>query len=180
MISAAQLQAFDERGAVTLDTPLTASEIAAANAAIDQMLPIQEPDTGQQPRYRYGATCNFYAPALVDLIQHPFFEWVAKKVLRADSIRFFQTAALKTYPQPGEFSFSEHTDIQYCLEDWAQTPRRVVCSYFLWLTDVNARRAPMMHRPGSHRLIAAHRQKDPALKDVVPMVAGVKLEDLPS
>ena len=33
MISAAQLQAFDERGAVTLDTPLTASEIAAANAA---------------------------------------------------------------------------------------------------------------------------------------------------
>ena len=98
MISAAQLQAFDERGAVTLDTPLTASEIAAANAAIDQMLPMQEPDTGQQPRYRYGATCNFYAPALVDLIQSPFFERVAKKVLRADSIRFFQTAALKTYP----------------------------------------------------------------------------------
>ena len=179
MISAAQLQAFDERGAVTLDTPLTASEIAAANAAIDQMLPMQEPDTGQQPRYRYGATCNFYAPALVDLIQHPFFERVAKKVLRADSIRFFQTAALKTYPHPGKFSFSEHTDIQYSLEDWAQTPRRVVCSYFLWLTDVNARRAPMMHRPGSHRLIAAARSANPALRDTRPGVEGIQMENLP-
>ena len=55
MISAAQLQAFDERGAVTLDTPLTASEIAAANAAIDQMLPMQEPDTGPPPPARSGA-----------------------------------------------------------------------------------------------------------------------------
>ena len=28
----------------------------------------------------------------------------------------------------------------------------MICSYFLWLTDVNERRAPMMVRPGSHRL----------------------------
>ena len=179
MISAAQLQTFDERGAVTLDTPLTAGEIAAANATIDQMLPMQKPDSGQQPRYRYGATCDFYAPALVDLLQHPFFEEATKTILRSDSVRFFQAAILKTYPQPGEFSFSEHTDIQYSLEDWAQAPRRVICSYFLWLTDVNARRAPIMHRPGSHRLIAAARSANPALRDIRPRVEGVQMENLP-
>ena len=179
MIRAAQLQTFEERGAVTFNTPLSAAEIAAANAAIDQMLPMQEPDAGGQSRFRYGATCSFYDPRLIDLIQHPFFEAVARQILRADGIRFFQTAALKTYPQPGEFIFSEHTDIQYSLEDWAQTPRRVVCSYFLWLTDVNARRAPMMHRPGSHRLIAAARSANPALRNTRPGVEGIQIENLP-
>jgi len=179
MISLEALQAFDECGAVTIDTALTPDEIAAANASVDELLPFQEPASGDQPRYRYGATCNFYAPALIDLIQHPFFEEVAKKILGADDIRFFQAAILKTYPQPGAFSFYEHTDIQYGLGDWAQTPRRVVCSCFLWLTDVNQRRSPMMHRPGSHRLIAAARSADPELKDARPRVEGTKMENLP-
>ena len=179
MISLEALQTFDECGAVTIDTALTPDEIASANAAVDELLPFQEPPSGDQPRYRYGATCNFYAPTLIDLIQHPFFEEVAKEILCADDIRFFQAAILKTYPQPGAFSFYEHTDIQYGLADWAQTPRRVVCSCFLWLTDVNQRRSPMMHRPGSHRLIAAARSADPELKDARPRVEGTKMENLP-
>ena len=124
MISAAQLQAFDERGAVTLDTPLTASEIAAANAAIDQMLPMQEPDTGQQPRYRYGATCNFYAPTLVDLIQHPFFEAVACDVLRSKSVHLWwglspigRMPAPPPHPDPDEqWTGGSHVDIQATLQ----------------------------------------------------------------
>ncbi|MCE2449992.1 MAG: phytanoyl-CoA dioxygenase family protein [Candidatus Latescibacteria bacterium] len=142
MISAEQLRTFEEQGAVTIDTPLTAKEIAAAAAAIDALLPFQAAEPDQAPRFRYGATCNYYEPALLDLIQHPFFEAVAKRVLRADASRFFQTAILASYPQPeSEFSYDQHTDIQYSLEDWAATPRRVVCSFFLWLTDVNERRA---------------------------------------
>ena len=165
MISAEQLRVFEERGAVTIDTPLTTKEIAAAAATIDELLPFKAAEPGQAPRFRYGATCNYYEPALLDLIQHPFFEAVAKRVLRADAIRFFQTAIVASYPQPGsEFSYDQHTDIQYSLEDWAATPRRVVCSFFLWLTDVNKRRAPMMYRPGSHRLVAAARSADPLLK----------------
>lgn len=169
MISAEQLRVFEERGAVTIDTPLTTKEIAAAAAAIDELLPFKAAEPGQAPRFRYGATCNYYEPALLDLIQHPFFEAVAKRVLSADAIRFFQTAIVASYPQPGsEFSYDQHTDIQYSLEDWAATPRRVVCSFFLWLTDVNERRAPMMYRPGSHRLVAAARSADPLLKDAMP------------
>ena len=181
MISAEQLRVFEERGAVTIDTPLTTKEIATAAAAIDALLPFKAAEPNQAPRFRYGATCNYYEPALLDLIQHPFFEVVAKRVLRADASRFFQTAILASYPQPeSEFSYDQHTDIQYSLEDWAATPRRVVCSFFLWLTDVNQRRAPMMHRPGSHRLVAAARSADPVLKDALPTVQGIKMVDLPS
>ena len=180
MISAEQLRTFEEQGAVTIDTPLTTQEIAAAAAAIDSLLPFKPAEPDQTPRFRYGATCNYYEPVLLDLIQHPFFEGVAKRVLRADAIRFFQTAIVASYPQPGsEFSYDQHTDIQYSLEDWAATPRRIVCSFFLWLTDVNERRAPMMYRPGSHRLVAAARSADPVLKDAMPGVEGIKMVDLP-
>ena len=51
--------------------------------------------------------------------------------------------------------------------------------FFLWLTDVNKRRAPMMYRPGSHRLVAAARSADPVLKDATPGVQGIKMVDLP-
>ena len=179
MISAEQLSIFEEKGAVTVDTPLTAQQITAAVTAIDSLLPFKKAEEGQTQRYRYGATCNYYEPALIDLIQHPFFEAVAKRVLHAEAIRFFQTAILATYPQPGEFTYDQHTDIQFSLEDWARTPRRVVCSFFLWLTDVNEKRSPMMHRPGSHRLIAAARSANPALKDTPPAIEGIKMEDLP-
>ena len=74
MISAEQLRVFEERGAVTIDTPLTTKEIAAAAAAIDALLPFKPAEPNQAPRFRYGATCNYYEPALLDLIQHPFFE----------------------------------------------------------------------------------------------------------
>lgn len=179
-ISEEELRVFEERGAVTIDTPLEQDHIAAGVAAIDTLLPFEKAMAGETQRYRYGATCNFYEPALLDLIQHPFFEEVAKRVLRAEAIRFFQTAILATYPQPdGVFSYDQHTDIQYSLEDWSQTPRRVVCSFFLWLTDVNAKRAPMMHRPGSHWLVARARSANQALKDAAPGIEGVKMENLP-
>ena len=100
MISAEQLRIFEEQGAVTIDTPLTPKEIASAAAAIDALLPLKPAGPDRAPRFRYGATCNYYESALLDLIQHPFFEAVAKRVLRADAIRFFQTAIVASYPQP--------------------------------------------------------------------------------
>ena len=131
MISAEQLRTFEERGAVTIDTPLTTEEIAAAAAAIDALLPFKPAEPDQAPRFRYGATCNYYEPALLDLIQHPFFEAVAKRVLGADAIRFFQTAIVASYPQPGsEFSYDQHTDIQYSLEDWARHPGGSYAAFF--------------------------------------------------
>lgn len=180
MITKQQLQQFLQAGVVTIDTPLTEAQIAAASAAMDRLLPFRAPEEGQPPSYRVGAG-NFFDAELLDILQHPFFEEVAKRVLQAEEVRFFQTAIVTSYPQPNTpFHFGEHVDIQYCLSDFYSVPRRIICSYFLWLSDVNERRAPLMYRPGSHLLIAEARERDPVLKDTIPQVAGASLEQLPA
>jgi hypothetical protein len=172
---------FVERGAVTIDTPLDAGQIEAASTALETLLPFAPSAPGQEARYRYSATCNYYDAALLDLIQHPFFEEVAQRVLRAQAVRFFQTAILATYPQHGvEFSYDQHIDLQYTLSDLQATPRRVVCTFFLWLTDVNEQRAPMMYRPASHQLLAREWEIWPELKGEIPRVIGIPLSDLPA
>jgi hypothetical protein len=173
-------EAFLEEGAITIDTPLTEAQIAGALAAIDRLLPFQEPEPGQKPRYRGSLTCSYYEPESVEIIQHPFFEEVAKQVLGTDTVRFYQTAIVTAYPQPDTpWSFEQHVDIQYRTADFIETPRRVVCSFFLWLTDVNERRAPMMLRPRSHLLLAEENERRNAGPDVVGRVRGVTLDQLP-
>ena len=100
MITEQEIQQFSEMGAVTIDTPLTQQQLSAASAVFDRLLPFSEPEAGEEPRYRVSTTCTFYDPELLDIIQHPFFEEVAKRVLRADEISFFQTAIVTTYPAP--------------------------------------------------------------------------------
>jgi ectoine hydroxylase-related dioxygenase (phytanoyl-CoA dioxygenase family) len=179
MITKEQIELFDTQGAVTIDMPLTPKRLAAARRVFDELLPQEDPDTGNH-RNRVGQTGNIFEQELLDIIQDPFLEEVAKKVLRTEAVTFFQTAIIKAYPEPGaEFSFSEHTDIQYSTSDFESIPRRMVCSYFLWLSDVNERRAPMMHRPGSHLLIAKHRENDPESAKVAPAVKGTSKELLP-
>ena len=181
MITDQEIQQFSEIGAVTIDTPLTQHQLTAVSAVFDRLLPFREPEVGEQPRYRVSTTCTFYDRELLDIIQHPFFEEVAKQVLRADEVSFFQTAIVTTYPQPNTpFSFDQHVDIQYCLSDLDAIPKRMVCSYFLWISDVTEQRAPLMYHPGSHRLIAKERENQPELKDSIPLVAGVSLAGLPA
>ncbi|MDA0838076.1 MAG: phytanoyl-CoA dioxygenase family protein [Planctomycetota bacterium] len=179
MITKEQVEQFDTQGAVTIDTPLTSDQLAAARRVFDELLPQADPSSGEL-RNRVGQTGNIFEQELLDILQSPFLEDVAKKVLRAEAVTFFQTAIIKAYPEPGaEFRFSEHTDIQYCSSDFESIPRRMVCSHFLWLNDVNEKRAPMMHRPGSHLLIARHRQNDPELAKAPPAVKGTSKEHLP-
>jgi ectoine hydroxylase-related dioxygenase (phytanoyl-CoA dioxygenase family) len=181
MITDQEIQQFSEMGAVTIDTPLTQQQLRTVSAVFDRLLPFCEPEAGEKPRYRVSTTCTFYDQELLDIIQHPFFEEVAKRVLRADEVSFFQTAIVTTYPAVNTpFSFDQHVDIQYCLSDLDATPRRMVCTYFLWIDDVTAQRAPLMYRPGSHRLIAKKRGNQPELKGIAPLVAGVSLAGLPT
>ena len=176
MITEQEIQHFSDVGAVTIDTPLTQQQLTAASVVFDRLLP----GPGEKPRYRVSTTCTFYDPELLDIIQHPFFEKVAKRVLCADEVRFFQTAIVTTYPAPNTpFSFDQHVDVQYCLSDLDATPRRMVCSYFLWIDDVTEKRAPLMYRPGSHRLIAEERESQPELKGSAAHVEGVSLAGLP-
>ena len=176
MITEQEIQQFSDVGAVTIDTPLTQQQLTAASTVFDRLLP----GPGEKPRYRVSTTCTFYDPELLDIIQHPFFEEVAKRVLCADEVRFFQTAIVTTYPAPNTpFSFDQHVDVQYCLSDFDATPRRMVCSYFLWIEDVTEKRAPLMYRPGSHRLIAKERESQLELKGRAAHVEGVSLARLP-
>lgn len=39
------------------------------------------------------------------------------------------------------------------------TPRRILVSFFVWLQAVTSVRAPLMYRPGSHRLLAAENSR---------------------
>ena len=170
-----EVRQFEEAGAVTIDTPLTPSEIGAACAAFDRLLPYAE------GKFRPSLTCSYYDPAILDIIQHPFFEEVAKQALQAEAVHFFQTAILTAYPQPETpFSFWQHVDIQYRRSDFESVPKNIICSFFLWLTDVNEKRAPMMFRPGSHLLLADLRETDPDWTDTVPRVVPTPLEKLPA
>jgi hypothetical protein len=181
MITETQLQQFIDDGVVTIDTPLTVAQIAAASEAFDRLIPFTPPPEGQRPRYRVAMTCSYDDPALVEIIQHPFFEEVSKRALRADAVHFYQTAITAAYPEPNTpWSFEQHVDIQYSASDLRAAPRRMICSFFLWLTDVNERRAPMMVRPRSHWLLAEQRERDPELKNAVPHVAGASLAQLPA
>ena len=133
MITEQEIQQFSEMGAVTIDTPLTQQQLSAASATFDRLLPFSEPEAGEEPRYRVSTTCTFYDPELLDIIQHPFFEEVAKRALRADEIRFFQTAIVTTYPSPTDvpFNFYQHVDVQYCLSNLDATPRATWFAPFL-------------------------------------------------
>ena len=178
MMTSTQVTEFLEQGVVTIDTPLTHEQIVAATEAIDHLAPLISPDAPDQPRYRAGASCT--DAALIDIVQHPFFEETAKCALNADAVHLFQTVAIIAYPQPDTpFSFDQHVDIQYCYSDFQSTPRRIVCSFFLWLSDVNTRRAPMMFRPGSHLLLARENERRGAGEGDVRTVRGAALEQLP-
>jgi ectoine hydroxylase-related dioxygenase (phytanoyl-CoA dioxygenase family) len=170
-----EVRQFDEAGCVTIDTPLTARQIADASAAFDRLMPYREGHP------RASLTCSYYDPALLEIIQHPFFEQVAQRVLNSEHVHFYQTAIVTAWPEPDTpFSFWQHVDIQYPLADFRSVPKRIICSFFLWITDVNERRAPMMLRPGSHLLIAEERERDPAWRGAPAKVQGVPLDRLPA
>lgn len=170
-----EVRQFDEAGCVTIDTPLSARQVDDACAVFDRLLPCSDGCP------RQSRTCNYYDPPLLDIIQHPFFEEAAQRALRAETVQFFQSAIVTAYPEPCKpFSFWQHVDLQYRLSDFQSEPKRILCSFFLWLTDVNESRAPMMFRPGSHLLIGAEREHDPARVTVPPRVEPVALDDLPA
>lgn len=173
-VSDDDVQRFLDDGAITVDTPLSPESIDAGAAVVDARLPFAPPADDSPANYRYGETCTFFDRPLVDLIEHPFFEAAAKQILDASEVRLFQTAITIVYPEPGaSWGFEQHVDVRYREHDWQAHPRRVVCTFFLWLSDVNSHRAPMVCRPGSHRLLAREGGRGH------PQVAGVGLDALP-
>ena len=185
-LTAAQLDEYDRVGAVTVDAGLTRAELARAEAAFDRLCAFNDlgvPAGQYSPdhRYRVGGGGTAYTQPLLDVLQHPNLEQVAKQVLRAGDVHFFQTAATASYPEPLSAAGKNatrphfHIDTQMSLADFEATPRRTVGMMWLWLTDVTPTRAPLMFHPGSHRTIAT--TWDAQLRPLLPRVQGVAAQD---
>ncbi|MBT3604995.1 MAG: hypothetical protein HN521_18195, partial [Candidatus Latescibacteria bacterium] len=123
-------------------------------------------------------------PDYVNVVQHPFFEAVAKKVLRAEAVHLWW--GLKPHERPpskapfarayDQWANGFHTDIQATWEDFTATPRRMRVELWFWVNDVPQDRGAMRVLPGSHKPIMEYwsRVLTPEHKAMLPRVHGLR------
>lgn len=182
-LSPAALAAFVKDGAVTVDTGVPDALIAAASAAVFAAAP-----RATAGATRSGRTCDFFDGPLLDVIGHPWFEQAAQQVLQAEAgVTFFQTAIINAWPDLAadraavdlQALDGYHTDMQYTVADLLAAPRRMQCSFFVWLSDVPLGRANLMCRPGTHRLMAEHHAENLAVH-LMPRICGTPKDAFPT
>eukprot|EP01050_Picozoa_sp_SAG11_P028905 SAG11_NODE_7926_length_1080_cov_1.670744_1_plen_303_part_10 len=178
-ITDAQLDEFAARGCVTIDSPFTPSELRAAAASLDEMT-VHDPDQGfeeegpdgrmrptgnhrSHPSVRGGlARAENFVPALLGLLQHPWQEQVAQRVLRSADVVLLNAGAVYSYPEPEPpEAYTFHIDEQTTREEMAASPFRGTASLWLWLTDVGPDCGPLMVHPGSHHILADAWAREP-------------------
>ena len=168
----AELRQYEELGAVTIDSPFTSAELDRAEAAWDRLTA-----SGRPP---------YDDPDYLDVFQHPYFEEVARKLLRADAAHLWWGVSPHGR-QPAKAPFGSirdqwasgcHTDIQATWDDFQATPRRMRAELWFWLNDVPEHRGAMRILPGSHRPIMEYwsRVLTPEHKAMLPRVHGVRPE----
>ena len=165
-----QLAEYEEKGAVTIDSPLLDEELDRAETAWDRLKA-----SGNRP---------YDDPDYVDIVQHPYFEEVAKKVLRAESVRLWWGLSPherppwnKPFDSPREqWANGCHVDIQATWEDFQATPRRMRAELWFWVNEVPEDRGAMRILPGSHKPIMQHwsRILTPEHKAMLPRVHGIR------
>ena len=172
MFTDAQLAQYDEQGAVTIDSPFTPEQLDRAEAAWDRLR-------------ADGAGPPYEDPDFVDLIQHPYFEKVAKKLLRADAVHLWWGPLAPHERSPDGKPHGDnadrweqgcHVDVQATWEDFEATPRRMRAELWFWVNEVPANRGAMRILPGSHRPIMEHwsRVLSPEHKAMLPRVHGLR------
>ena len=156
-----QVAEYEQNGFLTLDTPVSEPELAAASDLFDELLPLARPENDKPVRHRVGRN-YVLEPELIRILERPFFEEVAKDLLYCDAVEVVNTAIRKTHPEPGaQFEVGEHTDITYALSDLNVVPRRMDVGFFIWISDVDEKCAPLTVRPRSHLQIAEYMGNQP-------------------
>lgn len=167
-LDAAQMQTFEDDGAVLVDLRLKPDQLDRAEAAWDRHA--KGDDSGQDSILK--------DQDYVELISAPVFEEIAKQVLRSDKVFILETGRAGTgidraetnemaqrndWPEKhgirSEWANSMHTDVQVTTEDFEATPRREHLAIWFWLNDVPAERAAMRVLKGSHKRLGAHWQE---------------------
>jgi hypothetical protein len=179
----AQIAAWLRDGAVTVDTPLTRSQLDAVSGAMAAAAPQRDPSATRSAR-----TCDYTDESILGVIAHPWLERVACQVLCAPAVTFFQTALINAWPEPSADASrvdlqtleSYHCDMQYTEADLAATPRRMQVSFFIWISDVPLGRANLFYRPGTHRKLARIWAQQEDLFDQMPRIHGTSQSDLPA
>ena len=193
MLTPEHLASFEKQGYATVDSPLTAQQLMAAEMAHDRLL---SPTRQGAPRYKCfnsSLSAPLYSdPDFVRTISHPFFEAVAKQILRASEVDYIEAFPLSrnpTMPHPPEWpTWREawakgcHCDVQLTREDWDATPRRDQLMMWLWLSDAHPERGAMRVLPGSHLAIMDHWQAvlRPNRRQYLPRVHGTRPRPEPS
>ena len=159
MLSDAQVEAFEEDGVVLVDTltaagGLTQAELDDAEATWDELILGEDAPAKEQH------------PGFVRLVTHPWFEAVAKQMLRAEAVKLIELGPTNRPPtdtpqaepsvQRERWASGAHIDLQISSADWNASPRRDLLALWLWVNDVPADRAAMRVLPGSHRPIMRH------------------------
>ena len=170
MFTDAQLEQYEKHGAVTIDSPFTTEQLDRAEAAWDRLK-----QNGDEP---------YEEPGYVEVIQHPYFEEVAKKLLRANAVHlWWGLAPHERAPTNPPYTNSRdqwargcHVEIQATLEDFEATPRRRRAELRCWLNDEPADHGAMRILPGSHRAIMKHwsRVLSSEHKAQLPRVHGLR------
>ncbi len=160
VITDEQVAAYERDGAVVIDGPFIdkPDDLDRCEAGWDRL----HDSVGVRPTGQPA----WEDPAFVECVGHPFFEKVAKRVLRADSVGLFwgfgsslhsRPPSQPPFPSPTEqWANGCHTDIQATLADFQAVPRRARCELWHWVNDVPAHRGAMRVLLGSHRVILSH------------------------
>lgn len=160
-----QVQSYEELGFVLVDTPFDEAWLDAAAETWRQVTSGQVVNTATDRGY-------------VTAISHPFFEDVARQMLRSDSVVTIEhgmhnrppaapevhhqgaapipAAAVAEHDAQAEWDRGCHIDWQTTESDFHATPRRDLLALWLWLNDVPAERAAMRVLPRSHLAVMRH------------------------
>ena len=156
-ISQNELDTFAKQGLVTIDTPFSDVVLCAARRAVRGMF-----DRGEGVEGSWIVD-SISDPTLIEIMVDPFFEELAKRVLRASDVLLVSYGLRRTFGRPDATPRleDEHIDLRCTREDLDSSPARYLCGGVLWLTDVTMENNPLHFRPQSHLLIARHTEEHP-------------------